>query len=117
MKRCDFIAAVISVAAMPFEARGQQNLPRVGMLMSPAESDPETRTRSAALRDALQKLGEVDGTERPARFSRGRRRQRPHQKPPRGTRRARAAPPEIVPKPFEPKTTRPTPSLEVLLLG
>jgi putative ABC transport system substrate-binding protein len=61
MRRRAFIAGLGAVA-LPFAARAQRDdLPRVGMLMSPAESDPEARTRIAAFRDALQKLGWLDG--------------------------------------------------------
>jgi putative ABC transport system substrate-binding protein len=61
MRRRAFIAG-LGAAALPFASRAQQNdLPRIGMLMSPAESDPEARTRIAAFRDALQKLGWLDG--------------------------------------------------------
>ena len=61
MRRRAFMAG-LGAAALPFAARAQQDdLPRIGMLMSPAESDPEARTRIAAFRDALQKLGWLDG--------------------------------------------------------
>ena len=36
-------------------------MPRVGVLMGPAESDPEAQTRVAAFRDGLRKLGWIDG--------------------------------------------------------
>ena len=61
MRRRAFIAG-LGAAAVPFAARAQQNdLPRAGMLMSPAESDPEARTRIAAFRDALARLGWLGG--------------------------------------------------------
>jgi putative ABC transport system substrate-binding protein len=36
-------------------------MPRVGVLMGPAENDPEVQARVAAFRDGLQKLGWIDG--------------------------------------------------------
>jgi putative ABC transport system substrate-binding protein len=61
MKRREFIAG-LGAAALPFAARAQQNdLPRIGMLMSPSESDPESHTRITAFQDAMQKLGWLDG--------------------------------------------------------
>src|ERR1044072_564407 len=61
MKRREFLTGV-AAAALPLAARAQQKeLPRIGKVMTPAESDPESQTRIAAFRDALQKLGWVDG--------------------------------------------------------
>ena len=61
MNRREFLAGA-AAATWPLPARAQQNeLPRIGMLMTPAESDPESQTRIAAFRDALQKLGWLDG--------------------------------------------------------
>jgi putative ABC transport system substrate-binding protein len=62
MKRRAFLSLIGGGAvAWPLAARGQQDLPRVGVLMSPAESDPEVQARVAAFRDGLQKLGWMDG--------------------------------------------------------
>ena len=61
MRRRTFIAAVGGAAAWPLVARAQQELPRVGVLITPGEGDPESRARIAAFRQSLQKLGWIDG--------------------------------------------------------
>jgi putative ABC transport system substrate-binding protein len=62
MRRRQFITLIGGAAALSFAARaGRDDLPGVGMLMTPAESDPEARARIAAFRDALEKLGWLDG--------------------------------------------------------
>jgi putative ABC transport system substrate-binding protein len=64
MKRREFITLLSSVAAMgPFAARAQltDRVRRLGVLMGYAESDPDAQANIAAFRDALQKLGWVEG--------------------------------------------------------
>ena len=60
MRRRDFIAALGgSLVAWPLASDAQPGQPmrRVGVLMTPAESDPESQARLAAFRQGLQKLG------------------------------------------------------------
>jgi putative ABC transport system substrate-binding protein len=49
--------------AWPLAARGQQNSRkhRVGLLMGPAETDPDGQARAKAFRDTLGSLGWIDG--------------------------------------------------------
>jgi putative ABC transport system substrate-binding protein len=61
MRRRQFIAALGGAAAWPLTARAQQALPRIGVLITPGEGDPESRARIAAFRESLQKLGWIDG--------------------------------------------------------
>jgi putative ABC transport system substrate-binding protein len=63
MRRRDFVAGLGVAAAWPFVARGRQpeQMRRVGVLIFSAENDPVTATRTAALRDGLQKLGWIEG--------------------------------------------------------
>jgi len=63
MRRRDFVAGLGVAASWPFAARGQQpeRMRRVGVLIFSAENDPVTATRTAALRDGLQKLGWIEG--------------------------------------------------------
>lgn len=63
MRRRDFVAGLGAAAAWPFVARGQQpeRMRRVGVLIFSAESDPQTATRTGALREGLQKLGWTEG--------------------------------------------------------
>lgn len=61
MRRRRFVTLMGSAVFVPFAARGQQDMPCVGVLMGPAESDFEVRARVAAFRDGLQKLGWIDG--------------------------------------------------------
>jgi ABC-type uncharacterized transport system substrate-binding protein len=60
MRRREFVALVGSVAGWPFAASAQQML-RVGILMNIAASDPEARSRVAALQQRLQELGWAEG--------------------------------------------------------
>jgi ABC-type uncharacterized transport system substrate-binding protein len=60
MKRRAFIALLCGAAAWPLAARGQQpgeRMRRIGVLMGPAESDPEAQSEITAFRRALQDLG------------------------------------------------------------
>jgi putative ABC transport system substrate-binding protein len=63
MRRRDFVAGLGIAAAWPFASRGQQpeRMRRVGVLLFSTENDPVTATRTAALRDGLQKLGWTEG--------------------------------------------------------
>ncbi len=61
MRRREFISLLGGAAAWPLAVRAQQGLPRVGILMFSAESDPEGRIRVAALLDELQKLNWTPG--------------------------------------------------------
>jgi putative ABC transport system substrate-binding protein len=65
MKRREFIALVGGAAiAWPLAARAQQRpeaLPRIGYLVAGAADDQEARARHTAFRDALEKLGWIDG--------------------------------------------------------
>ena len=63
MKRREFIALVGGAAAWPIAVRAQQSerVRRIGLLTPLAESDPEGRARLRALRQALEKLGWIEG--------------------------------------------------------
>ena len=63
MRRREFITLVGSVAVWPVAARAQQREPikRVGVLMSTAEDDAESKARIAAFLRRLQQLGWTDG--------------------------------------------------------
>jgi ABC-type uncharacterized transport system substrate-binding protein len=64
MKRRDFITLLSSAAvAWPLAARAQQaeRVRRIGVLMGQAAIDLEGQSRAAALRNALQDLGWIDG--------------------------------------------------------
>ncbi len=61
MKRRRFVTLMGGAVCVPFAARAQPDLPRVGLLMGPAEGDAEIEARVAAFRDGLQKLGWIDG--------------------------------------------------------
>jgi putative tryptophan/tyrosine transport system substrate-binding protein len=63
MRRRDFVAGLGVAATWPFAARAQhpEQMRRVGVLIYSAEDDPVTATRTAALRDGLQKLGWTEG--------------------------------------------------------
>jgi putative tryptophan/tyrosine transport system substrate-binding protein len=63
VKRRAFISLLGGAAAWPFAARAQQGeqVRRVGVLMSDAESDPEAQANAAAARQGLQELGWTDG--------------------------------------------------------
>jgi putative ABC transport system substrate-binding protein len=63
-KRRDFVALLGSAAApWPLAARAQQReqVRRIAMLISYAESDPEAQARISALRNRLQELGWTEG--------------------------------------------------------
>jgi len=63
-KRRDFITLLGGAAvALPIAARAQQTgrMRRIGVLIGPAESDPEGQTRAEALRQDLQRLGWTEG--------------------------------------------------------
>jgi putative ABC transport system substrate-binding protein len=64
VKRREFIAAIGGAAAMwPLAARAQQpqRMRRVGVFMSTAEDDTESKARVAAFLQGLQELGWTDG--------------------------------------------------------
>ena len=64
MRRRDFITLLGGAAvAWPFAARAQQGerMRRIGVLMGQAAIDSEGQSRAAALRNALQDLGWIDG--------------------------------------------------------
>src|SRR5690242_4517773 len=63
MQRRNFITGIIFSTAIPFAARAQQAGPtrRIAVLMAFAENDPEAQANIAVFRDALQKLGWIDG--------------------------------------------------------
>jgi putative tryptophan/tyrosine transport system substrate-binding protein len=61
--RRSFIGGLTAAAAWPLAARGQQGERgrRIGVLGGQGEDDPETRTYLAAFREALAKLGWIEG--------------------------------------------------------
>ena len=63
MKRREFITLLGGATAWPLAARAQQGerMRRIGVLMGSAESDPEYQGSVASFRDALAKLGWVEG--------------------------------------------------------
>jgi len=65
MRRREFITLLGggAVAGWPLAARAQQaeRVRRIGVLMSLPENDPESQDRIVALREALQKLGWIEG--------------------------------------------------------
>jgi ABC transporter substrate binding protein len=63
MQRRSFIALLGVVAGWPVAGRAQQTerVRQIGLLMGYAESDPDTQANLAALREALQKLGWIEG--------------------------------------------------------
>jgi ABC-type uncharacterized transport system substrate-binding protein len=64
LRRREFIALLGSAAlSWPLAARGQQHerVPRVGVLMSDAEGDPEAQSYASAVRQGLQELGWTEG--------------------------------------------------------
>jgi putative tryptophan/tyrosine transport system substrate-binding protein len=64
IKRRDFIALLSGAAVWPSTARAQQGerMRRIGVLIGLAESDPAAQPDVAAFRDALAKLGWVEGS-------------------------------------------------------
>ena len=64
MRRREFIMLLGGAgAAWPLAARAQQadGMRRIGVLMSLAEDDPETKARLAAFRQGLEKRGWSEG--------------------------------------------------------
>jgi putative tryptophan/tyrosine transport system substrate-binding protein len=63
MRRREFIAGLGSAAAWPVVARAQsrEQMRRIGVLMSTAENDEESRARIAAFLRGLEQLGWTDG--------------------------------------------------------
>jgi putative ABC transport system substrate-binding protein len=63
MRRRAFITLLGGAAAYPHAARAQQpeRIPRIGVLMALAESDPEAQAWVTAFREGLQKLGWAEG--------------------------------------------------------
>lgn len=61
MKRREFMGALGGALAWPVEVLAQADLPRVAVLMTPGENEPEAQARVAAFRDSLRKLGWIDG--------------------------------------------------------
>ena len=70
MNRRKFTMALAGAAQVSFAAQAQQSVvPRkVGVLTGYAESDPEGQARATAFRQALAKLGWVEGRQCPNRF-------------------------------------------------
>ena len=65
MRRREFIMLLSCAAAIwPLAARAQQpeRVRRVGVLVGLAENDPEMKERIAGLRQGLEKLGWVEGS-------------------------------------------------------
>ena len=63
MRRREFISLFGGAAAWPLAAQAQQGerMRRIGVLMGQAAIDSEGQSRAAALRNALQDLGWIDG--------------------------------------------------------
>jgi putative tryptophan/tyrosine transport system substrate-binding protein len=63
MRRREFITLIGGVAAWPFAARGQQSerMRLIGMLLPIAKDDPDYHPWISAFREALQKLGWIEG--------------------------------------------------------
>ena len=63
LKRRSFLASLAGAAAWPIAARAQQpdRVRRIGVLLSTAETDPESAPRIAAFEQELQKLGWTKG--------------------------------------------------------
>ena len=63
LRRREFIAGLAGTVAWPLPARAEQGerLRRIGWLIDRDESDPEARTIEIAVRDALLKLGWIEG--------------------------------------------------------
>jgi putative tryptophan/tyrosine transport system substrate-binding protein len=64
MRRRDFLGVLGGAVALPLTARAQQpeRVRRVGVLVGLAENDPEMKERIAGLRQGLEKLGWVEGS-------------------------------------------------------
>jgi putative tryptophan/tyrosine transport system substrate-binding protein len=63
MQRREFVTLLGGVVACPLAARAQQSeaTPRIGVLMTLADTDSEGQLRVAAFRQELQKLGWIEG--------------------------------------------------------
>jgi putative tryptophan/tyrosine transport system substrate-binding protein len=63
MRRRDFIAGFSGLASLPLVARAQQGerVRRIGWLINGEENDAEVQTNANAFREALLKLGWIDG--------------------------------------------------------
>ena len=63
MKQREFITLAGAVAAFPISAGGQQSehVRRIGILHDQNEIDPEGRAQITAFREALHKLGWIEG--------------------------------------------------------
>ena len=61
MRRRDFIAGIGGAVAWPIVAQAQAASRRIGVFMGFPESDPEAQGYIAAFRDALRKLGWMNG--------------------------------------------------------
>jgi hypothetical protein len=64
VRRREFITLLSgAVVTWPIAARAQQRdqVPRIGVLMSASENDPEGHARITAFREGLEKLGWTDG--------------------------------------------------------
>src|SRR6516225_10002479 len=63
MRRREFIAVIGGTAAWPFAAHAQQqdDVRRIGVLVTAAADDPEGQTILAAFKETLQQLGWSEG--------------------------------------------------------
>ena len=61
MRRREFISLLCGAAMLPLEARAQERIRRIGVLMPYAKDNSEARARFAAFVDELQRLGWTDG--------------------------------------------------------
>jgi len=61
MKRREFVSLLGGAMAWPLGARAQERVRRIGVLMSLAEVDPETKRRIGAFLERLRQLGWADG--------------------------------------------------------
>jgi putative tryptophan/tyrosine transport system substrate-binding protein len=63
MRRREFISLLGATAAWPLAARAQQpeRIRRIGVLMGLPENDPDTDARLAGFREALERLGWLEG--------------------------------------------------------
>ena len=61
MRRREFISLVGGTAAWPVVAHAQQPMPVIGVLLSTAADDPESKDRTGSFLQGLQALGWTDG--------------------------------------------------------
>ena len=61
MRRREFITLVGGTAAWPVVAHAQQPMPVIGVLLSTAADDPESKDRIGSFLQGLQALGWTDG--------------------------------------------------------